>query len=230
LDLSISKLPFQGDDEMAYVLSNVNRWRAQLGLPTLDEERLANASQRLALVQDDQIVATLVNFTGEMKQDPMGSPHAARGPALEAPAAKAGAELKFQTPEGWLPGELEVARGGITIRRAAVFEVRQGDQRVEITVTKLPEMAADLVMNVNRWRGQVELEELPENELVKTTKRIAVGDGEGEYVEILGPQQAILGVIAKRQGLAWFVKLQGDRDLASQQQENFEAFVNSLQL
>ena len=42
-------------------------------------------------------------------------------------------------------------------------------------------------------------------------------------------KQAILGVIAKRQSLAWFVKLQGDRDLATQEQKNFEAFVESLQ-
>jgi hypothetical protein len=229
LDLSISQLPFQGDDEMPYVLSNVNRWRAQLGLSAFDEQRLAEASQRVTLAQDDQRVATIVNFAGEMTESPMRSPRAPRAPVSQAPPAAPADALTYQAPEGWVPGELEIARGGITIRRSAVFEVKQGDQTVEITVTKLPEMAGDTTMNVNRWRQQVALEELPESELVKTTKRIAVGDVEGDYVEILGPQQAILGVIARRQGLAWFIKLQGDRELASQQKESFEAFVNSLQ-
>ena len=43
-----------------------------------------------------------------------------------------------------------------------------------------------------------------------------------------GSDQTILGAILVRQGTAWFIKLQGDPELADRERAHFESFVQSL--
>ncbi len=64
-------------------------------------------------------------------------------------------------------------------------------------------------------------------------KQIQVGNGTGDYVELVGPedaqpQQSILGVIAIDAGRAWFIKLKGAARLAENEKQRFEAFVKSV--
>ena len=63
---------------------------------------------------------------------------------------------------------------------------------------------------------------------MSAVKKIDVAGAPGDYIQFSGSQQAILGVIAERNGLAWFIKLQGDQELASREKQNFEDFVRSL--
>jgi len=226
LELSVSHLPFVGEDETAYVLSNVNRWRGQLGVRSIGLEQLADNSEEIPLNAPETLRAVIVNVTGRSQQASMG---ASRDPHAQQPPPAPQPELKYATPAGWAPGDLVVSRGGIEIRRPAAFEVKRDDQRVEITVTRLPEVAGELTMNVNRWRGQVQLDSLSSEQIEEDAETVTVGDTTGEYFKLFGPQEAILGVIAKREGLAWFIKLQGSRQLAEQEQANFEAFVKSLE-
>jgi hypothetical protein len=89
-----------------------------------------------------------------------------------------------------------------------------------------------LLPNVNRWRQQVQLGELTQEELAKAIVPFPVASGEGQYVELIAPEgkgrQAILGVVAVRGPQAWFFKLMGDADLALQEKGRFEAFVKSV--
>ena len=134
--------------------------------------------------------------------------------------------IEYATPEGWQPGQLVVSRGGISIARDAAFEVIDGNARAEITVTQLPASEQSLQQNVNRWRQQVGLAgDASPSEL----KDVDVLGVRGVSMELIGPQQAILGVIAVDGGLGWFVKLWGDRDLALRERERFQQFVGSIQ-
>jgi hypothetical protein len=49
------------------------------------------------------------------------------------------------------------------------------------------------------------------------------------YVEIVGPEDSILGVIAISDHTAWFAKLQGSVDLVLRERERFKSFVGSIQ-
>ena len=75
----------------------------------------------------------------------------------------------------------------------------------------------------------MQLDSASAEQIEKDGEEVLVGDVSGAYFKLFGPQQAILGVIAKRQDIAWFIKLQGDRELAGQEQANFEAFVKSVE-
>ena len=114
--------------------------------------------------------------------------------------------------------------------RKAAFNVADGDATAEITVIDLELGAGDLLQNVNRWRDQVGLPAATAAEVAESTKKISTLGGSGDYVELVGPKGAILGVRVLAGGKSWFVKLTGDSDLAKQEKPRFEAFVKSLKL
>lgn len=142
------------------------------------------------------------------------------------PATLARTRLTYDLPEGWTLGKV----GGM---RKAAFVIQDGDRQVEVTAIDLVARGGDLLANVNRWRGQIQLGEIDQAELDKSLRRIQVDDVQGDYVELLGPEgtesrQAILAVSALRDGKTWFFKLSGDAELAQREKEHFEQFVNSV--
>ena len=117
--------------------------------------------------------------------------------------------------------------------RKAAFVIQDGDRKVEVTAIDLVARGGELLPNVNRWRGQIQLGEIDQAELDKSLRHIQVDDVEGDYVELVGPEgtesrQAILAVVALQGGKAWFFKLWGDAELAQQEKDRFEQFVKSV--
>lgn len=235
LELTVIALPGGGADLAEQTLANVNRWRGQLSLPPIS---LAKLGEETTVVPTaDGSSATLVDFTGTSSGGGMMNAPFARGGGLGAPsglsaggtrepATSAAAPLKSTAPAGWKEGRV----GGM---RKAAFDIQDGDQKAEVTVIDLPVEAGDRLANVNRWRGQVGLKELTAAELAESLTKVPVGDLEGDYVELVGEPsasqpQTILGAIVDHGGKAWFIKLQGDRELAAKQIENFKSFVKSI--
>lgn len=242
LELTVIPLPMPPTDGL---LSNINRWRGQLGIGPVDAEGLANESTNVKLADG---TATLVNLVGKSGASaPMSSP-VAGGPTGDADAARraahaaAGIEepangempavppslVTYDAPPEWQLGQRVVSRSAFAVPREAAFIVKEDDRSAEITITALGAAAGDVLPNVNRWRGQIGLEPFTADELAKERKKVDMNGVEGEYFRLVGPQQAIFGVIAAHDGKAWFVKLQGDHDLAVKLQEQFETFVRSI--
>lgn len=135
--------------------------------------------------------------------------------------------LSYKAPESWRPGELEVSRGGITIRRQAAFDFGSGDESGEITVTALPTSPRFLLLNVNRWRTQVALEAVDTDNLGDLFEDIALGPINGRYLELVGPRDTILGTIVESGGMSWFFKLKAPNRLADSSRGDFKSFVSS---
>ena len=92
-----------------------------------------------------------------------------------------------------------------------------------------------LLMNVNRWRDQLGLPELDEAQLMDALKKVKVGSADGLAVDFTGPgkppgkgQRRILGVVVSRQGLTWFIKMDGPADLVGDQKAAFDKFLGSV--
>ncbi|MCA9120739.1 MAG: hypothetical protein H6822_32635 [Planctomycetaceae bacterium] len=242
LELTVIPLPVQPN---AGLLENINRWRSQLGLSALDAESLPKETTSIELPTG---AATLVNLVGKSGAS---APMASAGPsrdATDADAARiaahaaAGVEetsaqgnpplppssIKYEAPPEWELGQRVVSRSAFAVPREAAFIVKENDHSAEITITALGAGAGAVLPNVNRWRGQIGLDSFTEEQLAKDSQKIDMSGVEGDYVRLIGPQQAILGVIATHGGKAWFVKLQGDHDLAIKLQEQFETFVRSI--
>jgi hypothetical protein len=231
-ELSVTKLGgASADDETALVVANVNRWLGQIGLPALTPAEIATQTTEIKAGDES---GTFVDFTGRATAagSNMRAPFAggARPPSAEPDAsvdAPAATSLKYETPEGWD----DQGAGGL---RKASLLVKDGDKQLDVSVTSLSAAGGELLPNVNRWRGQVGLAPTTEEELAKSAETIKLGDVEGKYVELAGPkqdggsQETILGVIAVRGPLAWFVKAKGDAALAEREKDHFKQFVESI--
>jgi hypothetical protein len=117
--------------------------------------------------------------------------------------------------------------------RKASFTVKDGSQELLITAIDLSARAGQLLPNVNRWRGQIQLDETTDEELKETATPFQVSGVDGHYVELLGPKdaerrEAILGVVVMHEGKAWFFKMTGDAELALREKDRFQGFVKSV--
>jgi hypothetical protein len=208
---------------------NVNRWRNQLSLKPVDEAELKQ------IVKEKKIgaaTAALVNMTGTAAAGGMRrGPFAGAGskpPSLtrRPPPANAGGaapKLKYTLPSGWEEGG-ELIKNGIA--RVVVFQVRDGSRSAEVAVTIA---GGDLKANINRWRGQVNLE--PADDF-KDVKSVMVDGNPSAYVDLSGDgrpdHKGILGAIVRRGREDWFIKLDGPADIAAKQKTAFEAFLKSV--
>ena len=194
-DVSVIPLPVMGD-ESQYLLSNVNRWRQQLQLPAISLEQLSEQSETIPLEGGS---ATLVDLSGWSTGIGMargaGGPNPRSAPAGQTPPARQEVRLEYDVPEGWTQGQMVVSRGGITLRYEAAFDIGEGADLVQVTVTRMPGVGS-LKQNIDRWRSQVGLDPLSDEQLAESTERIEVGDLAASYVRALGAEQAILGAVA----------------------------------
>lgn len=232
VEVTISTLPWTGDKANDFVLRNVNRWRGQLGVrPALLVELLRDQVMLKSAAGDSAI---LVHLDGRQRNRSSMMPpgHPPAGPSAAGPDASESSppsetanksKLKFVTPEGWSEG----APG--QMRKASLI-AGSGDSKAEITVIDLGPNSGTFAENVNRWRGQVLLENVSERVIEASAENIDVGGSEGKYVELIGPKDAILGVIVPTAGKTWFIKLRGPSGLAEAETTRFKQFVQSLEL
>ena len=220
LEVSVSTLPRGETDDKEYVLNNVNRWRGQVGLSSIGLNELERETKQIEL---DGVTATIVDLVGEAKGDSMSPPFASgrAGPSPPPDASAGATRLRYQVPQGW---HEEPASG----MRKASFRIATGGESAEVYIIDLDASVADLLPNVNRWREQIKLEPTTQREIDEHVQPIAVGDHEGQYLEMLGDEKATIAVIVKVAGRAWFIKLTGAKSLVEQERENFKGFVHSL--
>ena len=243
LELTVSRLPISGEN---YLLPNVNRWRGQMSLGPIRESELAKEIEPLTLkhAAGEKLPAHYVRITGKLSTGGMGgpmagpfagglsptggsriSPNAAneppREPAQPQPGAAPAGELKYKTPDGWAPSQRDA------FSRVAL-EVRDGAAAARVTVSSLNAAAGELLPNVKRWRGQVGMPAAADEAIEKEIKPIEIDGQPGHLVELVGPQETILGAIVVAKGQAWFVKLRGPNQLAKREQARFAEFVHSL--
>jgi hypothetical protein len=136
--------------------------------------------------------------------------------------------LKWKLPTGWeevAPGEMRVAS----------FHVRgEAGKQADVSVVPLPGMAGGDLNNVNRWRGQVGLAPVSEDELSKLAQAVEVGGQSAQLYDQAGENPSsgektrILAAVLHREGTAWFFKMTGDDALVGQQKPAFIEFLKSI--
>ena len=222
LEMSVTKFPSRQDLSPAdQVVMNINRWRGQLSLPPIEDEDLDSQTEKLEL---GDASAYWLNIVGRpqpkpsaMNLPPMQASREKPGPA--APAAEK-PTLQFDKPTEWTEGPPAAFA-------AVSLQVTDEDQKAMITVTRA---GGNPLLNVNRWRGQVGLSPLTEEELAKTARKVPVGGFEGNLYEMTSGERSIFGVIVEDQGQMWFIKLMGDAPLVERERTRFDEFLKSLKL
>jgi hypothetical protein len=92
---------------------------------------------------------------------------------------KAEPPVEWKVPEGWQeePGNKV---------RYATFHIGPEDGPAELSVTSFEGQVGSLLANVNRWRGQIGLAEIKEDELGKLTSETKVDGGAATLVDMTG--------------------------------------------
>lgn len=208
MEIAISSLPRRGGDPWEFdVKRNVIRWRGQLGLPEVPIAQLDEYISEIKL--ENGPTATLIKlFEGE---EPPAKPATVAAAVDRVP-------FDYEKPDAWPLGpDIPFSLLG--------FQVTDGDETVVISVTPA---GGGLLPNVNRWRAQVKLQPIEQDELDKQIKKLEAGDVTFDYIQLVGAERSILAAVGTNKGQMWFVTLKGDKQLAARETENFEKFVKSM--
>jgi hypothetical protein len=207
------------DGEGGSLLDNINRWRGQIGLAKTTESKLDDVAKKIDL---DGQKATLVDMTGPGGLKGGMQPPMARPPRQDRGAAP----VTFKTPEGWQERPDTMGLGRI------VFKVTEGDKTGDAAITPLGGQAGGLLANVNRWRSQLRLTPIDEDQLKNEAREIELDGKTASYVDLIGPDAPerlrTLAVSQMRGERSWFITLKGPYDLVAKQKDAFEAFLKSV--
>ena len=114
---------------------------------------------------------------------PPGHPDISSAPG--APASASGStQLTWKTPAGWTevpPSQMRVGS----------FKVAGADgKQADVSIVPLPGMAGTDSANVNRWRGQVGLSVVTDDELQKAAENVEAGGQPAQLYDIAGKNPA----------------------------------------
>jgi len=139
-----------------------------------------------------------------------------------------GLSARWAKPDGW-------SEQPVSEMRLGSFKVNGPDAAsADVSVTAFPGDAGGLVSNVNRWRGQLELPQLEENQLRQTIQQREIQGAPVYFVDLQTVENSpkpsrILGAVMERPDRTWFVKMTGPPALLESQRQNFFDFVTSFQ-
>lgn len=205
------------------ILDHVNRWRQQMRLATISLDELATQTTAVPVAGG---TAILVNLMGRYVQDP-SSHSLRREPADRSSADNADAWVRYTAPPDWNeeppPPFSQLA-----------FGVGSGPRKVTITVSLLRGEGGGVLANFNRWRQQVGLPPITDQQLAESVESITVDGVAGQYLEAAADgenpaSEAIYGWIGLQQDRSWFVRLRGNAQLAAEQRTAFRDFLKSIQ-
>jgi hypothetical protein len=149
------------------------------------------------------------------------------GTGSQALAPPSDNPAKWTQPDGWSPQPLSEMR-------LASFKVDGANaSSADVSVTAFPGEAGGFGPNLNRWRGQLQLPPLTDDELSTAVQRIEVDNVPTYLIDFQtadkNPKPSrILGAVMQASDRTWFVKMTGPPDLLEIQRQKFLDFVRSF--
>lgn len=103
----------------------------------------------------------------------------------------------------------------------------------DVNVAEMGGEGGGLLANANRWRAQLGLAPLSENDLSPLTTSIDSPNGKIKIVDFTGTDSRagktarLVGAVVPQNGRTWFYKLMGDEQIVAQQKGAFIKFIES---
>lgn len=128
----------------------------------------------------------------------------------------------WPVPLHWLPtktGQFQKAK----------FKIGSESQQAVFSIVKLEGDSGTLLANVNRWRRQLSLDALDENDLSQHVDELVLGK-KRYYITKQVNEKAILAATHKPSlDITWFFKLEGNKELVRQETQNYLAFLTEVE-
>ena len=127
-------------------------------------------------------------------------------------------------PAGWTKLEVEKPM------RVATYSAGEGPNKVEVAISVFPGDVGGLLGNVNRWRRQVGLDALTQDQLAANVHAFENPGFTGNTMRLKGEAQHMLGAAIKdvKGERTWFVKIQGAPAAIDAQEAAFLSFAKSF--
>ena len=90
-----------------------------------------------------------------------------------------------------------------------------------------------LAGNVNRWRGQLGLSQLPDSEIATSVTSLDTTAGKAMLVDLsgtdprTGQKARLVGAVVPQAGQTWFYKLMGSEQVVEREKDAFSKFVQT---
>lgn len=154
------------------------------------------------------------------------APSMAMMPNSDLPPALTGSgNIEWAMPEGWVDGKA-------SSMRMASFAIPHSDGTTgDVSLVQLAGMAGGMVANVNRWRGQVGLQDLSAEALMRELdERVTVGGHKYLVVEMFNETSgnAIMAGIYESGGATLFAKLSTNKAGMNEARDGFYQFCDSI--
>jgi hypothetical protein len=108
-----------------------------------------------------------------------------------------------------------------------------GDAKAEVNVSMLNGTGGGVLANVTRWRGQLGLAPMSEEDFSKAAQAVDIRGSKGTLVDMTGTEaktgkkSRLIGIIVPETGDTWFYKLMGDPQIVEQQKDTFTKFIQT---
>jgi hypothetical protein len=141
---------------------------------------------------------------------------------LPAEAKAAVGTPQWTVPKNW-------TAGAASSMRVATYNVSgEGKQSAEIAISAFPGDVGGPLANINRWRGQLGLGPIKQEDVAGITSPIEAGDIKGTVVNLDAGAKRMLVATLPHAGNSWFFKMTGDAPVVEAQKEAFLGFVKSV--
>jgi hypothetical protein len=152
---------------------------------------------------------------------PAGMPGA--GGLSDLPVAGAEASsLAWTAPAPWTP------KPASAMRKGSYTVGEEGGATADLSITAFPGDVGGEAANVNRWRGQVGLPELPDADVPAAVSRLKVGALDVGYVDLVNGPKRMLAAFVPYEGATWFFKLTGPDAVVAAAKPAYLEFLRSL--
>jgi hypothetical protein len=144
------------------------------------------------------------------------------GPMGGSVPTAAGPGLVWTAPADWRPGTASAMRKGS-------YSVPGPEGTADLSITAFPGDVGGDLANVNRWRGQVGLPPLTEQNLDQNVDRTEINGLHVMIVDLAGGgPNSILGALVPYSDGVWFFKLMGPAALVARTKPAFLAFLQTV--
>lgn len=152
----------------------------------------------------------------------------------DAPSSMASTPVPTAHGDGlqWIAPPHWTSKPASAMRRATYVIPGGNGTNGELAVTAFPGNVGGNLANVNRWRGQIQLEPVGEQELAKLLNHLDAGSLHIDVVDIRADTgsdpQRIIGAIVPLDGSTWFFKFSGPDSLLTAEKPAIIKFLKTI--